>query len=475
MQKPSSFVRHVLAVILLIASQPASATYTLTATENPVTSSTFDETAPKLGNDGTQDYVAYTSRELLEPGMYDQADVYYQPLLAGVADGPPIQVTATATDDVLNDVSGDYIVYTAYENIVSPVGAVMLYNIYTGQLRSLGSTESIRDPRIHGYYVIWLEGGSNASEVILYNLNTNLPRSLAGPVPRNFQAQIGSRFAVWSSLDSDYDIEVYDFELETGYAITATPDSDERYPATSGDWIVWETRDTRTPLGRIEAYNGRTGEMRIIIEDGARNRLPGVDGNLVSWESDVNGNLDVFVHRFDTSQTFQVTTDPGDQYLNDIQGNQIAYVDQRSGNEDIYVATLEFACIDEDDDGVCDFEDNCLGVSNPDQSDLDNDGQGDSCDLDPDGDGISSFFDNCRLVANADQRDTDHDGLGNICDPDFDNNRIVNASDLAYLKTNFFTTDPDADLNGDGIVNAADLAILKSMFFKPPGPGALPL
>ena len=90
--------------------------------------------------------------------------------------------------------------------------------------------------------------------------------------------------------------------------------------------------------------------------------------------------------------------------------------------------------------------------------------------IDTDNDGIPDTNDNCTLVINPAQRDTDGDNYGNYCDPDFDNSGIVNAADLAYLKTAFFTTDPLADLTGDGIVNAADLAILKTMFFGPPGP-----
>ena len=94
---------------------------------------------------------------------------------------------------------------------------------------------------------------------------------------------------------------------------------------------------------------------------------------------------------------------------------------------------------------------------------------------DVDGDHIPDDADNCSLVANADQRDTDGDGYGNICDPDFNNDLVVNAADLAYLKTRFFSNDPDADLNGDGFVNAADLSILKQMFFNAPGPsGTVP-
>nr|WP_304440680.1 dockerin type I domain-containing protein [Thiohalobacter thiocyanaticus] len=77
------------------------------------------------------------------------------------------------------------------------------------------------------------------------------------------------------------------------------------------------------------------------------------------------------------------------------------------------------------------------------------------------------------MHANAPQRDTDGDGYGNRCDADFNNDGAVNFSDLAYLKSAFFSTDPHADLNGDGAVNFADLAILKSFFFSTPGPSAL--
>lgn len=92
---------------------------------------------------------------------------------------------------------------------------------------------------------------------------------------------------------------------------------------------------------------------------------------------------------------------------------------------------------------------------------------------DTDKDAVKNFLDNCIEVANTDQRDTNSDGFGNICDPDFDGSLLVNAFDLFYMKSKFFTADPDADLNGDGIVNAFDLFRLKSYFFQPPGPSGI--
>ena len=84
-------------------------------------------------------------------------------------------------------------------------------------------------------------------------------------------------------------------------------------------------------------------------------------------------------------------------------------------------------CVDTDEDGICDAEDNCPGIPNPDQADRDDDGQGDVCDpcpdvpddgdpTDDDNDGLGNGCDNCPGVANPDQADGDADGRGDVCD-----------------------------------------------------------
>ncbi|XP_035663892.1 neurogenic locus notch homolog protein 1-like [Branchiostoma floridae] len=60
--------------------------------------------------------------------------------------------------------------------------------------------------------------------------------------------------------------------------------------------------------------------------------------------------------------------------------------------------------------------DNCPGVPNPDQPDMDGDGKGDACDEDIDGDGVLNDQDNCPLIPNPDQIDSDGDGVGSMCD-----------------------------------------------------------
>lgn len=97
--------------------------------------------------------------------------------------------------------------------------------------------------------------------------------------------------------------------------------------------------------------------------------------------------------------------------------------------------------------------------------------------LDGDGDGVEDFEDNCLLVSNASQCDSDADGFGNHCDADFSNNGFVNFLDLGQLRAGFFgtSTPPEynpLDMNCDGNINAADLAIFKTQFGSTPGPSA---
>jgi len=337
MKKIPSIVITVLGLFWL----PLAAAGFFEYTEHRVTDTTLYETTPTLGHDGTSNLVVYTARELLSTGQFDQADIYYRRLDAGGAPiGNPVRVTSGLTDDYLNDISGDYIVFVAFDEVLGNAGTVMLYRISTGQLRALGISNYIRAPKIHGHYVVWLQGAAGATEVILYDINTNIFQAMAGPAPPKFYTQIGSRFIVWASVDGDFDIEVFDFKLGAHYAITSTSNTQEQFSATSGDWLVWHAADTDSPTGRIEAYNGQTGELRIIANNDDFPISPNIDGELITYEAQPDGNVDVLVHNLSTGLTENVTNDPGDQYLNDVHGDLVAYVDRRSGDGDIYVMHL---------------------------------------------------------------------------------------------------------------------------------------
>ncbi len=87
-----------------------------------------------------------------------------------------------------------------------------------------------------------------------------------------------------------------------------------------------------------------------------------------------------------------------------------------------------------------DAQDNCPGLYNPCQEDLDGDGSGDLCDGDLDGDGVANESDNCLAAGNPAQDDSDGDQLGDACD---------NCPVTANVD--------QADVDGDGVGDSCDL------------------
>ncbi len=125
-------------------------------------------------------------------------------------------------------------------------------------------------------------------------------------------------------------------------------------------------------------------------------------------------------------------------------------------------------------DGIGNACDNCPANYNPDQADFDSDGTGDVCSLDLDFDSFDetcstppcpapcaggnrpdTCLDNCPGVTNGTQSDIDGDSTGDACDPDIDNDTVLNASDNCDYVSN--ASQPDAD--GDGIGNACDTIV----------------
>ncbi|MGK0361101.1 MAG: hypothetical protein ACI9U2_003419, partial [Bradymonadia bacterium] len=98
--------------------------------------------------------------------------------------------------------------------------------------------------------------------------------------------------------------------------------------------------------------------------------------------------------------------------------------------------SLGGVCGDEfgDEDGICQGDDNCPDVPNPDQADADGDDIGDVCD-------------SCPNVANPGQEDEDADGIGDACDP-----YICVARGDEICNNN----DDDCDMNIDEEVGGGD-------------------
>lgn len=336
-------------VIFLVS--PAIAQVTLIATEHQVTSESDEQTTPTLGHDAIGDYVVFSSYTPVQTGTA-QSDIYYQRLINGQPSGNRVPVATTTADERLNDCSGDYIVYTSFPSVTSVAGSIMLYQISTGQTLALDSGGNSFLPKIYGDVVVWQTYSVNGNLALMYRISWGTPVQpvvLAGPEVGLRDIDVGERFVVWAQnvgVPNAPQYYIVAYSIQSGgnpFYVASNPNINERYPSTSGPWVAYQVSSPAAPsVIAIHAVNLDTNETRIIADNGAANSSPNIDGNLITYESNVSGNWDIYVYRIAQGDTFQVTSRPDDQRLNDVHGNLVAYVDARNGNLDVFVSTLTF-------------------------------------------------------------------------------------------------------------------------------------
>ncbi len=342
-------------IFLLFLGTGTASAAPYTFEEHQITPSGYN-TTPTLGADSAGPLVVFTSRLITQTGL-GPGSIYYQRLKDGAPDGNTVlvsrNVTVGITDDELPDVSGGRIVYTSFDSQSVASGSIMLYDIATGTSTTVASVPSggyIRGARIRGDKIAWVQGQAAAAVLMLYDVSqigTDAPPTqLGGPTPTVGNIEIGDRFVVWDARPSGGFRDIYAYDLTSGafYTIAADPNLDEWKPTTDGSWVVWEAQASGAASNRVLAKNLDTGELRVIADNGAMSHFPTISGNLITYESNVAGNYDIYLYRIQQGDTFQVTTDVADQHLNNIYGNMVAYVDARDGSYEVYVTSLKDRC-----------------------------------------------------------------------------------------------------------------------------------
>ena len=84
----------------------------------------------------------------------------------------------------------------------------------------------------------------------------------------------------------------------------STFDSNQRYPAVSGNWIVWE--DNRAGSA-IYLYNAVTGIEQRLTDASVAPHAPAIDGNRIVWYQDTLPTSDIYLYDIDTGATTRVT------------------------------------------------------------------------------------------------------------------------------------------------------------------------
>jgi len=324
---------------------------TIQVTHNQITNSPATDFLPTLGADGVGNVVVYTSLPSGPSGFGDGLILYQRLFADGSPDGVPVVVSDGLTDDRLNDVSGDAVVYTAFDSVGSSSGVVTYYKISTGVRTPLmAGSADVGEARIHGNTVAWVEGAAGATRIMLYDLafvGTGIPaQAIAGPSPAATAVEVGSDYVVWEQRSGgQQDVVAYEIATGNTIPIAVDPGFNDCNPATSDDWVVWDSQAIGFSGMSIEALEVGSGDRRQVIAAAANSEAPSINGDFIGFDSDLSGKGDVYLYRISDSQIFQVTDDPGDQFLNNVFGNLMGYADA-GAQVDVFVSSFEFVADD---------------------------------------------------------------------------------------------------------------------------------
>ena len=299
-------------------------------------------------------------------------------LLVGVSGaevGEPVQVTPDGSGQGLAAIDGDRIAWVDERHGGSDV---YLYDIPAAtETRITNGTAVPLWPDISGDRIVWEDNRSGAPEVRLYDTAAGTEvRIAAGAVPG-----IDGDRVVW--LDREAGIRAMNLTDSSVASISSGPVQGDPLvvsPDVSGGTIVWVdnftvfvSRDAGepVPLGNGSVRQGfpavagdrivwaefRDGSGSLVVHNlatGEEERIPGgppgmpvypdISGDRVVWQNATGLDTDD-IYRFDLAagETVQVTDDDAWQFLPRVSGNRLAWTDNRSGNLDVYVLTLEDA------------------------------------------------------------------------------------------------------------------------------------
>ena len=272
---------------------------------------------------------------------------------AGAASGPAgIQEDST--------VAGGFVAYSDY-NTGTGNGDIWVYDLAGGTyelvapLAADGSTQVL--PDIDAGVVVYSDDRLGDFDIYAYNLATGVETLVAGGPGDQIDAAISGNRVVWTQNDGT---EAIDFNIYAGCVTSCTPvrlnsgaTSSQSLAEVAGDVVVWQ--DFSAGNGDVYAYwfAGAPapfvdGAAQLIASGPAGQIDPDVTTEYAVYEGfdAVSNSWNVYVYDFASTGTFALTSSAGNQRNPRASGDLIVWQDDRAGSIDLYGCRFDPDTID---------------------------------------------------------------------------------------------------------------------------------
>ena len=284
-------------------------------------------------------------------------------------------ITKGDYDQLYPKCSGDIVVYSDYRSGDSDI---YMTNIATGIESAVATGKGDQTwPSISGNLVVWQDNSSGNWDIYMKDLSTDKVTPIYKGAGQQMYPAISGDLVVWQdNRNGDWDVYVKD--LINGSETKLTGDGDQLYPDISGNTIAWQDSSTgdisyyfwdkkwgksypregeqSSPAvwGNYIAYVDGSGEDTAIrkldlsswkdelVQAGPGQAKPSMDRKLV-WINTYSGKPRSMAVA--AGQTSVICKAPGDQSHpvvggNDQVGYYVAWMDNRTGDPDVYVYSL---------------------------------------------------------------------------------------------------------------------------------------
>lgn len=265
-----------------------------------------------------------------EDSRHGNRDIYMKDLETGVE----TRVSLSAADETNPDIDGGRIVYQ------SGAATILLYELGTGATTTVAAAPGERSrPRISGNRVVWQDRRGSDWDVYHRDLETGVETLMTSTGDQHSPSVDGNQ-VIWVSegADGGTSLAVYDYASLSTYRIA--PAGRPSSPDLGGGAVTYLAGE---PGNRRAYSHAITGGLPRAIEVGAGSHLgQRIDGARVVLEVEGTGP-EIWVYSMNFETGTQITANGVDVADQDpeIDGTRIVWETDRNGNWDIYTASLD--------------------------------------------------------------------------------------------------------------------------------------